>query len=72
MVALLDALAAKATHLVGHSMGTIICQHLAASYPDRVKSMALLGPLAEPPEPAPQRTARPGRGSTREGDGSHR
>jgi 3-oxoadipate enol-lactonase len=52
MVALLDALAVNAAHLVGHSMGTVICQHLAASYPERVKSMALLGPLAEPPEPA--------------------
>ncbi|MGO8920922.1 MAG: alpha/beta fold hydrolase [Stellaceae bacterium] len=52
MVALLDALAVKAAHLVGHSMGTIVCQHLASSYPDRVSSLALIGPLAEPPEPA--------------------
>jgi 3-oxoadipate enol-lactonase len=52
MVALLDARAVNAAHLVGHSLGTVICQHLAASYPERVKIMALLGPLPEPPEPA--------------------
>jgi 3-oxoadipate enol-lactonase len=52
MVALLDAVGAGSIDLVGHSMGTIICQHLAASYPGRVKSLALFGPLAEPPESA--------------------
>ena len=52
IVALQDALGIASAHLVGHSMGTIICQHLAAEHPNRVKSLALLGPLAEPPEPA--------------------
>jgi pimeloyl-ACP methyl ester carboxylesterase len=39
-------------HLLGHSMGTIVCQHLAAAHPKLVRSMALFGPLIAPPEPA--------------------
>jgi len=49
---LLDSLDISHVHLIGHSMGTIVCQHMAVSRPDSVTSMALLGPLAEPPEPA--------------------
>ena len=52
MVALLDALDIESAHLVGHSMGTIVCQHLAVSHSTRVRSMLLMGPLAEPPPPA--------------------
>ena len=52
--AVMDALDIPTAHLCGHSMGTIVCQHLAAETPERVKSLALLGPLAEPPEPARQ------------------
>jgi pimeloyl-ACP methyl ester carboxylesterase len=37
---------------VGHSMGTIVCQHLAARHPALVAHLALFGPLAEPPEAA--------------------
>ncbi len=39
-------------HLAGHSLGTIICQHYAARYKDRVASLALVGAFPEPPEPA--------------------
>ena len=39
-------------HWVGHSMGTIVCQHIAASHPKLVASVALFGPLIEPPEAA--------------------
>ena len=52
LLALMDALEVDAAHLVGHSMGTIICQHLAARHPERVLSLALLGPILEPPEAA--------------------
>ena len=41
-----------AVHLVGHSLGTIICQHFAARYPDRVASLALVGAFPEPPAAA--------------------
>ena len=52
LVALLDKMDIAEVHLVGHSMGTIVCQQMAASAPGRVKDMVLLGPLAEPPDPA--------------------
>src|SRR5580658_10031208 len=42
-------------HLVGHSMGTLICQHLAARTPELAISMTLFGPIREPPETARQR-----------------
>lgn len=41
-------------HVMGHSMGTIVCQHLAIAEPQLVRSLALLGPMLEPPEPARQ------------------
>jgi pimeloyl-ACP methyl ester carboxylesterase len=43
---------AKRVHLAGISMGTIICQHLAAKAADRVASMVLIGAFPEPPEAA--------------------
>lgn len=45
-------LGAAAAHFVGHSLGTIVCQHLAAKAPERVKSLALFGPLLAPPDAA--------------------
>jgi 3-oxoadipate enol-lactonase len=39
-------------HVVGHSMGTIVAQHLAAREPGKVASLALFGPLLAPPEQA--------------------
>ena len=54
VIALMDELDISTAHLCGHSMGTIVCQHIAAEHAERVKSIALLGPLAEPPEPARQ------------------
>lgn len=52
LLLLLDKLLIGSAHLLGHSMGTIVCQHMAQQRPERVKSLALLGPLAEPPEAA--------------------
>lgn len=37
-------------HFVGHSMGTIVCQHLVIEHPDMVSSLALFGPLVCPPD----------------------
>ena len=39
-------------HWLGHSMGTIVVQHIAAAQPKLVASMALFGPLIEPTEAA--------------------
>jgi pimeloyl-ACP methyl ester carboxylesterase len=37
-------------HVVAHSMGTILALHLAALEPTLVRSLALFGPLAAPPD----------------------
>jgi len=47
---LLDALNVSQVALVGHSMGTVLCQYLAETAPARVSRMALLGPIQEPAE----------------------
>jgi pimeloyl-ACP methyl ester carboxylesterase len=39
-------------HVVGHSMGTIVAQHLAAKHPQLVRSLALFGPLIAPGDTA--------------------
>lgn len=39
-------------HFVGHSMGTIVLQHVAVTAPKLVRSLALFGPLIAPGEPA--------------------
>src|SRR5450755_123347 len=39
-------------HWVGHSMGTIVCQHVAAAHPKLAASVALFGPLIAPPDAA--------------------
>ena len=41
-------------HFAGHSMGTLICQHLAAETPGIVLSLALFGPILEPTPAARQ------------------
>jgi pimeloyl-ACP methyl ester carboxylesterase len=45
IAALLDHLEVDRAHVVGHSEGAMIALVLAASYPDRVRSLALLEPL---------------------------
>lgn len=39
-------------HFVGHSMGTIVCQHIGAGTPALVRSLALFGPLLAPTDTA--------------------
>jgi 3-oxoadipate enol-lactonase len=39
-------------HFVAHSMGTIVCQHLAVQAPKLVRSLALFGPLMAPTDVA--------------------
>lgn len=52
LLALLDALDVERVHVAGHSMGSIVCQHLAVLAPSRVRDLVLLGPLAELPDAA--------------------
>jgi pimeloyl-ACP methyl ester carboxylesterase len=42
-------------HVVGHSFGTLIAQHIAARHPDRVASLTLFGPILEPQDAARER-----------------
>lgn len=44
-VALMDSLGAGRFHVVGHSMSGMIAQYLAATRPDRVKSVVLISPV---------------------------
>ena len=39
-------------HWIGHSMGSIVCQQIAAAQPKWVASLALFGPLIAPPDAA--------------------
>lgn len=41
-------------HFGGHSMGTLVCQYIAVASPDLVLSLALFGPILEPPTAARQ------------------
>ena len=55
-------------HFLGHSMGTIVCQHLALAAPRLVRSLALFGPLIAPPEAV--RTAMRARAAKARGEGA--
>ena len=50
VVTALGALGVTRAHFVGHSMGTITCQWIAANHSALVGSLILLGALAEPSE----------------------
>jgi 3-oxoadipate enol-lactonase len=52
VMTLLTAERTPRAHFVGHSMGTLVCQHLAATAPECVASLTLFGALTEPPETA--------------------
>jgi pimeloyl-ACP methyl ester carboxylesterase len=52
VVNVIDELQISEAHVVAHSMGTIVAQHLAVEHYSRVKSLALFGPLAAPPDAA--------------------
>ncbi len=57
VAALRDALRAagvEQAHFAGHSMGTLVCQYLAAESPEMVESLALFGAILEPPVAARQ------------------
>jgi pimeloyl-ACP methyl ester carboxylesterase len=55
-------------HWIGHSLGTIVCQHVALTAPKLVRSLALFGPLITPPEAA--RTALRARAAKARGEGA--
>ncbi len=52
VLAALEGLGVKQAHFVGHSMGTLVCQQIAATAPHCVASLTLFGALTEPGEAA--------------------
>lgn len=52
LLGICDRLGITRAHWLGHSMGTIVCQHIAATHPKLVASVALFGPLVAPPDAA--------------------
>jgi 3-oxoadipate enol-lactonase len=46
--ALFDREAIDKAVLVGHSLGTLVVQHFAVKYPDRVSKLVLVGPVKAP------------------------
>jgi len=48
--ALLDHLQIGKARFVGHSLGTLILQHFAVAFPERVEKLALIGVNRAPPE----------------------
>jgi len=57
-VALMDALGIKSAHLVGASMGGMIAQEVALSFPDRVRSLtSIMSTTGNPRVPPPSREA---------------
>jgi len=52
LLRLLETEALDRVTLLGHSLGTIVCQQLALLAPRRVKALALIGPLLAPAEQA--------------------
>lgn len=50
IIAVINHLDLKSLIVVGHSLGGLICLHLAAKLPQKVKSLVLFGPVRSPPE----------------------
>ncbi|HEY0837493.1 MAG TPA: alpha/beta hydrolase [Azospirillum sp.] len=48
MAKILQVLGVERAHVVGHSLGTIVAQHLAVEHPNLVRSLALYGALTAP------------------------
>jgi pimeloyl-ACP methyl ester carboxylesterase len=48
----LRELGVQKAHFGGHSLGTLVCQHIAVHMPQCVRSLTLFGALTEPPDAA--------------------
>jgi 3-oxoadipate enol-lactonase len=55
MMDVLRVVAGSPVHLVGHSMGTLVAQHVAVEAPEHVRSLTLFGPILEPAYTARER-----------------
>jgi len=58
VIGLMDALGIKSAHLVGASMGGMIAQEVAISFPQRVRSLtSIMSTTGNPKVPPPTREA---------------
>lgn len=55
LLEMLRVLGVGEAHVVGHSMGSLICQYMAVLEPMRVRSLTLFGAILEPPDQARDR-----------------
>jgi pimeloyl-ACP methyl ester carboxylesterase len=55
IVDVLKIVAGAPAHIVAHSMGTLVAQHVAVEAPEIVRSLTLFGPIVEPAEAARRR-----------------
>lgn len=54
LVELIDGSGFETVHLVGHSLGGILAQHLAVAHPQMIESLALVAPFQVPTEAGKQ------------------
>jgi 3-oxoadipate enol-lactonase len=52
LLALMRANGLERVHLLGHSLGTLICQNMAIKAPRNIATLTLIGALTEPPQAA--------------------
>lgn len=55
IIEVLQTIAGAPAHIVAHSMGTLVAQHVAVEAPDRVRSLSLFGPIVQPGDAARER-----------------
>jgi pimeloyl-ACP methyl ester carboxylesterase len=54
-LAIVKSIAGVPVHVVAHSMGTLVAQHLAIAAPEWVATLTLFGPIGEPGDAARER-----------------
>ncbi|KVE38243.1 hypothetical protein WS68_23900 [Burkholderia sp. TSV86] len=54
VIELIDEVGIETAHFVGHSLGSVVVQHLAVRHRSRVKSVALIGPIQVPADAGKQ------------------
>jgi 3-oxoadipate enol-lactonase len=52
LLGFMDRLSLDSAHIVGHSYGSVLAQHLAVGHGKRVRSLSLIGPIQAPAEGA--------------------
>lgn len=67
IVDIIEKVGGGAVHLVGHSLGALVCQHVAARNPECVKTLTLFGPVVVPSPDARQRLRDRARTARQEG-----